>query len=137
MEYLVKAHDTEMYYTSNKQIGEIRETCPECGRWDTIVLSYEDGEKDIALEEYFSSAHNDVINIIKCTDAGLTKKEIKNSSISHFLNNEKMIRDLFVSEIINKEDMRKYLKISKETEKKELKRIQKSLKKHIPFYERM
>ena len=137
MEHLVKAHDTEMYYTSTDDISVIRETCPECGSWDSIILSYKEGEKDIALEEYFSSDHNDVMNIISSTDAGLTKKDVKKSSITHFLNNEKMIYDLFESEVISKEEMLKYLKINKKTEKKELKRIQKSLKKHIPFYERM
>ena len=136
MEHLVMAHDTKQYYTSTADIGVIRETCPECGSWDSIILSYEEGEKDIALEEYFSKIHNDNISILKCTEAGLSKKNIIISSIIYFGKNEKMIHDLYESGVISKKDMKKYLKISKETEKKELKRINKSLKLHIPFYEK-
>ena len=84
MEYLVKTHDTGKYYVSKDPISTIRETCPNCGSWDNIILSYEDGEKDITLEEYFSKIHNDTISIINSTDAGLTKKDIITCSIFHF-----------------------------------------------------
>lgn len=130
MEHLVMAHDTKQYYTSTADIGVIRKTCPECGSWDNIILSYEEGKKDLALEEYFSKIHNDNISILTCTEAGLTKKNIMTSSVVHFGQNEQMIHDLYESEVISKEDMKKYLKITKETEKKELKRINKSLRLH-------
>lgn len=138
MEYLVRAHDTKMYYVSNESIGVIRETCPVpgCNGWDTIVLSYEEGEKDLALEEYFSKAHNDTMDIITGTDAGLTKKNICQSSIIHFQENEKMIVDLYNSKVISKEDMKKYLIITKQAKKNELKRINKSLRLHLTRKER-
>lgn len=138
MEHLVKSHHTGMYYTSTDEISVIRETCPEpgCGSWDNIILSYEEGEKDIALEEYFSKIHNDNISIIKSTDAGLTKKNIITLSAIHFGENEKMIHALYESGVISKEDMKKYLKLTKETEKKELKRINSSLRLHLSYKER-
>jgi hypothetical protein len=136
MEHLVKAHDIDLYYVSHDSVSVIRETCPECGSWDNIILSYEDGEKDKALEEYFSRIHNDNITIIKCTDAGLTKKQLITSSIIHFGKNEELIHGLYESDIISKEDMKKYLKLSKEKEKEDLKRIKKSLRLHLSCKER-
>ena len=136
MEHLVKAHDTGMYYTSNESISIIRETCPECGSWDNIILSYEEGEKDIALEEYFSKDYNNDLNIITSTEAGLTKKDVINTSITHFFNNEQMIQTLLESDVITKEESKKYLKICKQTEKKELKRIKKSLRLHLSYNEK-
>lgn len=136
MEHLVRAHDTGMYYTSNESIGVIRETCPECGSWDNIILSYEEGEKDSALEEYFSKDYNNDLSILACTEAGLTKKDVINTSITHFFHNEIMIQGLLESGVITKEESKKYLKISKQTEKKELKRIKKSLRLHLPYNEK-
>jgi len=136
MEHLVKAHDTGMYYTSKDSISLIRETCPECGSWDNIILSYEDGDKDITLEDYFSKSYNNENSILTCTEAGLTKKNIIDNSINHFFHNEIMIQGLLESGVITKEESRKYLKISKQTERKELKRIRKSLRLHLSYKEK-
>ena len=99
-------------------------------------MSYEDGDKDIALEEYFSKIYNDDLSIITCTEAGLTKKDIINNSIIHFHNNEEMIQNLYKSNVITSKEAKKYLKISKQTERKELKRINKSLRLHLTRKER-
>ena len=136
MEHLVKSHHTGMYYTSNESISRIRETCPECGSWDNIILSYEEGDKDITLEEYFSKDYNNDLSILACTEAGLTKKDVINTSINHFFHNEIMIQGLLESGVITKEESKKYLKISKQTEKKELKRIKKSLRFHLSYNEK-
>ena len=72
MEHLVESHFGG-YYVSNEAEDIIEAYCEQCGDYDRIVLSWEEGMKKEALERHFS--------LLK-----MTEKNIKTDYKNGFMN---------------------------------------------------
>ena len=122
MEYLVSVHDKNVYYVSSGNPMEITEPCEECGKRDEIILSWEDGKKDEALDDMFSKAYktNSILNVKG------TREDLIFGTRMYYAGFRELIGKLSISGIIDDEHRKRLTKENHKAEKEQLKVIRKN-----------
>ena len=124
MYHLVSSHLTGEYYISTQDPKIIEAVCEQCGDYDSIILSYNEGMKTEALKAYFSK------NI---RPTKYLKEVVKYyDNIDDFLeeldysydDDKYMVKTLFKEKLINREEKKILFSQINQTHKKQLAMLQ-------------
>ena len=119
MEHLVEGH-MNGYWIDNRDIEDIQEECEECGDYDRVLLSWQEGQMIDALKKYFSDLKVMRSTIEENHKSGITKPEIIESSLSYYEDDKNIIRSLFLDKHINKEEYKELLMTIKSSQKEQI-----------------
>ena len=118
MEHLVESH-VGGFYISDQNPSVIEEYCEQCGDYDRILLSYEEGHKIEALKDYFSNVKQSLEQLEKIKSNDIDREEIIISLVWDFDDDRLLIEELSDSEIIDKKEKLLLLKQVGITQKKQ------------------
>lgn len=103
MEHIVESH-VGGFYISNENSSVIEEYCEQCGDYDRILLSYDEGHKIEALKDYFSNVKKTIEQLEKTKSQNTAREEIIISLMWDFDDDRLLIEELSDSEIIDKKE---------------------------------
>ena len=131
MEHLVHIHDLDTYRIDSRSKIEILVPCEECGKQDTIFLSWEEGKREDVLDNFLTGNDKVPLDVIKAYKEGQTMDELALGTRIYFSITREMINGLYLTKSIDREKQLELLKENKINEKKQLKKIKKDTKKYI------
>lgn len=111
MEHLVEGHIGGIWI-DNRDPEEITETCEECGDYDRIILSWEEGKALEAFESHFGCQHQDENTIKYSLNHGCTYNEVLEYTRYSYEDDRVFINCLFSEKIITNEEKLKLFKVS-------------------------
>ncbi|MBR5663032.1 MAG: hypothetical protein IKX00_05275 [Bacilli bacterium] len=111
MEYLVDGHNGGMW-VDNRDPEEITETCEECGDYDRIILSWEEGKALDAFKSHFGCQHQDETTIKYSLNHGCTYNDVLEYTRYLYEDDRVLINYLFSEKIITNEEKLELFKTS-------------------------
>lgn len=119
MEHLVDGHMGGIWI-DNRDPRDIEEYCEECGDYDRIIISWEEGHMMEALKELFSSMKTTRQNIEWHFNEKTPKPELIESTIYDYEDDRILINCLLENNYITKSQYDELIKVIKNTMKQEI-----------------
>lgn len=122
MEHLVKGH-LGGYWIDSRDIEDIEEYCDECGDYDRILLSWQEGHMMEALTNYFSELKSSREIIVRNRDNGITKPEAIQNTLYAYEEDAILIANLLEDNTIAEDEKKLLIKASLQTRKTQIEMI--------------
>ena len=122
MEHLVEGHRGG-YWIDNRDPEEITEYCEQCGDYDHILLSWQEGHILEALTGYFSEVKKTKEMVAKDRELGIDKSDLINISIWDYEDDKFIIESLLEDNYISEEEKNKLIKANLHARKNQIRII--------------
>ena len=119
MEHLVEGH-MGGYWIDNRDPEDITAYCEQCGDYDRILLSWQEGKMLEVLTSYFSEAKTTKEIIKRKCEAGITKSEAIENILYEYDQDKYIIEVLMNDNTISKEEGKKLIKANLQAKKNQI-----------------
>lgn len=119
MEHLVEGH-MGGYWIDTRDIKDIEEYCEECGDFDRVILSWQEGHMMESLKEFYSCDRFSKDFIEWHYNNGTTRPEIIEIILYSYEEDKIILSSLLEDNNITAEEHRELLGIIKKTQKKQI-----------------
>jgi hypothetical protein len=119
MEHLVAGH-MGGYWIDTRDPEEITEYCDQCGDYDHILLSWQEGKMLEALTDYFSEVKKTKEMIAKDRELGINKADLINIAIWDYDDDKFIIESLSENSYLSEEEKNKLIKVNLQGRKNQI-----------------
>lgn len=122
MEHLVEGH-LGGYWIDSRDIEDIEEYCDECGDYDRVLLSWQEGHMMEALTNYFSELKSSREIMVRDRESGITRSEAIQNTLYAYEKDAILIANLLEDNTISEDEKKLLTKASLHARKTQIEMI--------------
>lgn len=122
MEHLVEGH-LGGYWIDSRDIEDIEEYCDECGDYDRVLLSWQEGHMMEALKNYFSELKSSREIMVRNRESGITRSEAIQNTLYAYEEDAILIANLLEDNTISEDEKKLLIKASLHARKTQIEMI--------------
>lgn len=122
MEHLVEGH-LGGYWIDSRDIEDIEEYCDECGDYDRVLLSWQEGHMMEALTNYFSELKSSREIMVRDRESGITRSEAIQNTLYAYEKDAILIANLLEDNTISEDEKKLLIKASLHARKTQIEMI--------------
>lgn len=122
MEHLVEGH-LGGYWIDSRDIEDIEEYCDECGDYDRVLLSWQEGHMMEALKNYFSELKSSREIMVRNRESGITRSEAIQNTLYAYEKDAILIANLLEDNTISEDEKKVLTKASLHARKTQIEMI--------------
>ena len=122
MKHLVEGH-LGGYWIDSRNIEDIEEYCDECGDYDRVLLSWQEGHMMEALTNYFSELKSSREIMVRDRESGITRSEAIQNTLYAYEEDAILIANLLEDNTISEDEKKLLIKASLHARKAQIEMI--------------
>lgn len=122
MEHLVEGH-LGGYWIDSRDIEDIEEYCDDCGDYDRVLLSWQEGHMMKALTNYFSELKSSREIMVRDRESGITRYEAIQNTLYAYEEDAILIANLLEDNTISEDEKKLLIKASLHARKTQIEMI--------------